>query len=82
MVPEESGMTDIKEQLGRFMNDPTVIELQGRIRNFDISDGKFDMFKVMGASRSELTHSNVLAWLLNPQESHGFGNKFANSFFS
>jgi len=74
-------MTDIKEQLGRFMNDPRVIELQGRIRNFDISDGKFDMFKVMGASRSELTHSNVLAWLLNPQESHGFGNKFANSFF-
>ncbi len=70
-------MTDITEQLNTFVTDPRVKELQGKIESFDISDGKFDMFKVMGVSSSELTHSNVLGWLLDPEKSHGIGNNFA-----
>lgn len=34
---------------------------------------KFDLFKVMGVSTKELVHSNIIAALLNEQESHGLG---------
>ena len=74
-------MTDITEQLNTFMTDSRVKELQGKIKSFDISDEKFDMFKVMGVSSSELTHSNVLGWLLDSEKSHGIGNNFATAFF-
>ncbi|MCL0055795.1 PD-(D/E)XK nuclease family protein [Dehalococcoidia bacterium] len=74
-------MTDITEQLNTFVTDSRVKALQGKIKSFDISDGNFDMFKVMGVSSSELTHSNVLGWLLDPEKSHGIGNNFATAFF-
>ena len=37
---------------------------------------RFNIFDVLGASRMEIRHSNVLAWLLDPSDTHGLGNAF------
>lgn len=38
--------------------------------------GKFNIFEAIGATRQELRHSDFLAYLLNPQESHGLRDVF------
>lgn len=37
---------------------------------------RFNLFDVLKISRMEIRHSNMLAWLLNPNENHGFGDAF------
>ena len=41
---------------------------------------EFNLFDVLGVERSELRHSRVLAWLLDPRGSHGLGNSFLRGF--
>lgn len=38
--------------------------------------GTFNIFRVLGATYHELRHSNMLAWLLQPEESHGLRDLF------
>lgn len=38
--------------------------------------GKFNLFDVLKISRAEIRHSNMLGWLLNPNENHGLGDRF------
>lgn len=38
--------------------------------------GKFNLFDVLKVSRTEIRHSNMLAWLLDPNENHGLGDAF------
>lgn len=38
--------------------------------------GRFNIFDALGIARRELQHSNFLAWLLDPAESHGQGEVF------
>jgi hypothetical protein len=40
----------------------------------------FNWFTVADRTYSELTHSKVLAWLLNPMEAHGLGDAFLRAF--
>jgi hypothetical protein len=40
----------------------------------------FNVFKVLGCEYDERIHSNLLAWLLNPEEAHGLKDKFLHSF--
>lgn len=40
----------------------------------------FNLFNTFGYLRLEAVHSNVLAWLLNPEEAHGLGDKFLRFF--
>lgn len=35
---------------------------------------KFNLFDVLKISRTEIRHSNMLAWLLDPNENHGLGD--------
>ena len=44
--------------------------------------GRFNPIKIMGVEQKEITHSNILAWLLNPQENHGLGDTFLKAFLS
>lgn len=39
----------------------------------------FNVFDVLKISRTEIRHSNVLAWLLDPKGNHGFGERILNS---
>lgn len=32
---------------------------------------RFNLFDVLKISRTEIRHSNILSWLLNPNENHG-----------
>ena len=38
--------------------------------------GKFNLFDVLKISRTEIRHSNVLAWLFSANENHGLGDAF------
>lgn len=41
---------------------------------------RFNVFKVLRYAEYEIRHSNVLAWLLTPGETHGLGDKFLRRF--
>mgnify|MGYP003304241876 FL=1 len=41
---------------------------------------KFNMFKVLKIDQYEIRHSQMLAWLLDPQENHGLGDTFLRNF--
>jgi hypothetical protein len=38
--------------------------------------GGFNLFQVLGFEHGEIRHSNVLAWVLDPTESHGLDSTF------
>jgi hypothetical protein len=46
------------------------------LRQLEQQLGRFNIFEVLKLGHHEIRHSNVLAWLLNPDESHGFGDLF------
>lgn len=59
--------------LERFVVDnDDLLELEARI-------GRFNIFDALGVVRAEIRHSNFLAWLLDPNESHGAGHTFLNA---
>ncbi len=41
--------------------------------------GRFNAFEALDIARREIQHSNFLAWLLRPEESHGQGDLFLKS---
>ncbi|MBO6816399.1 MAG: PD-(D/E)XK nuclease family protein [Rhizobiaceae bacterium] len=43
---------------------------------------KFNPIKIMRMEAMEIRHSAVLAWLLDPRETHGLGDKFLRAFLS
>lgn len=42
----------------------------------------FNVFDTLKVSRTEIRHSNVLAWLFDPRETHGLGGAFIQSFIN
>ncbi len=42
----------------------------------------FNLFRVLKIERTEIRHSNVLAWLLDPSGTHGLGPNFLRRFLS
>jgi len=64
--------TDIKvyeELYKNLLNFPEFEKLEIELQ-------KPNIFSILGIGRMEIRHSNFLAWLLNPNGSHGLGNKF------
>ena len=60
--------TDSRAALDRFLaDDPELEQLSARLATFNI-------FRALKIERVEIRHSNVLGWLLDPQESHGLGD--------
>lgn len=51
------------------MDDENLSELEALL-------AKFNLFRVLKADRNELRHSNMLAWLLSPSETHGLDELF------
>jgi hypothetical protein len=41
---------------------------------------KFNIFDILKITRAEIRHSNVLAWLLSPNENHGLGDRIIRGF--
>lgn len=44
--------------------------------------GPFDFMGVVGASRAEVRHSAMVAWLLDPSAGHGLGDRFLRAFLA
>lgn len=64
-----------KEQLNYFLSDINCLKkLTPWLDTFNI----FDVLKI---SRTEIRHSNMLAWLLNPRGNHGLGDSFLKEIF-
>lgn len=42
--------------------------------------GRFNAFDVLGITKTEIRHSNVLAWLMDPAENHGLGDGVIRGF--
>jgi hypothetical protein len=59
----EQALTDL------VMNCPELTRLEAQL-------ARFNVFRVLRADRDELRHSNVLAWLFQPDEAHGLGESF------
>jgi hypothetical protein len=65
----------MREQLLGLVYDPARVRLEGL-------DRAFNPFRILGVERYEIRHVNTLAWLLNPEESHGMGDRFLRLFLS
>jgi hypothetical protein len=62
--------TEPLKALERFVVDnDDLLELESRI-------AKFNIFDALGIARAEIRHSNFLAFILDPAESHGQGQLF------
>jgi hypothetical protein len=55
------------------LNNPDLDRLESLLAQFNI-------FEVLGAVRQELRHSDFLAYLMRPQETHGLGEEFLRRF--
>src|SRR5690242_5538597 len=55
------------------------------VRNSDLEQlnarlSAFNLLQVLRIEKAEIRHSNVLAWLLDPSETHGLGTLFLKRF--
>lgn len=65
-----------RRRLDEFLVGNTDLEqLEARL-------SEFNLFRVLRVERAEIRHSNVLAWLLDPAETHGLGPVFLRRFLS
>ncbi|MEP3072776.1 PD-(D/E)XK nuclease family protein [Maricaulis sp.] len=75
----QEALDDSREMLdeleGLFVNNPDLDRLRAYL-------GRFNPIKTMGMENMEIRHSAILAWLLNPQDTHGLGDSFLKAFLS
>jgi PD-(D/E)XK nuclease superfamily len=73
-LPKDNAIKDhqgILDALNRFVSD---LEGAGDLERLEDSLRDFNLFVALGAVNTEIKHSNFLAWLLDPNENHGFGD--------
>lgn len=58
-----------------FVNNPDLDTIRSHL-------SRFNPIKTMGMERMEIRHSAILGWLLDPQETHGFGDRFLRAFLA
>lgn len=66
---EAHNPTDLKALEEFVVNNEELLQLEERI-------GRFNIFDALSIVNTEIRHSNFLAWLLDPNESHGQGPLF------
>ncbi len=57
-----------------------IIHVIPEIEQLSIILRRFNPFKVLKIGDVEIRHSNMLAWLLSPKESHGFSDRFFKDY--
>jgi hypothetical protein len=57
---------------GFVVENDDLLELEALI-------GRFNIFDALGIKDAEIRHSNFLAFILDPAESHGHGQLFLNA---
>lgn len=51
----------------------------GELAELNNRQSEINIFEILQVEKTEIRHSNILAWLLNPKESHGLGDSFLRS---
>ncbi|PNZ43337.1 PD-(D/E)XK nuclease family protein [Staphylococcus simulans] len=49
------------------------------LKEIEKYSNQFNLFEILGVVNTEIRHSNMLAWLLNPNEIHGLDDAFIKS---
>jgi hypothetical protein len=62
--------TETERELTRFVMDCSDLTALEAVLS------RFNIFRVLRAAKHEIRHSNMLAWLMTPDESHGLGDRF------
>ena len=57
-----------------------VLRTAPKLKRLEGLLAEFNLFDMLGIARSELQHSRVVAWLLDPRGSHGLGDLFLRGF--
>lgn len=73
----DGGEEAIKADLDRLVAD---LDESGDLDRLKYGLSQFNIFEALGAVDAEASHSNFLAWLLNPSGSHGLGDLFTKRF--
>ena len=68
-------MDKTEELLENFIFDSNLKELE---KKYELNS--FNIFDCLKLTRAEIRHSNFLAWLLDPNETHGFDDYFLKKF--
>lgn len=71
----EKDKPNIEEKLNTFLKNIDILE---GLNNLETEDNLFDILDI---SEAEIRHSNVLAWLLDPQKSKEVGKFFLRKLF-
>lgn len=72
---ENTALPTLNDLESLFVNNPDLDRVRSHL-------GRFNPIKTMGMERMEIRHSAILGWLLNPQETHGLGDRFLKAFLS
>lgn len=72
-MEEEITPTDIEELENFLLDNPEFDRLESLLQ-------KFNIFETLKIVETEVRHSYVLAWLLDPSENHGIGSYFLKQF--
>ena len=48
----------------------------GALADLNKRQSEVNIFEILQVEKTEIRHSNILAWLLDPEESHGLGDGF------
>ena len=70
------GQSEKLKALAAFLQDITCLDCLKKYTE------KVNLFDVLRVSRTEIRHSNFLAWLLDPNANHFLGDKFLRVFFT
>ena len=65
-------------ELKNLIDDPRFLKYHAET----VKGKRFNPFDVLRYSDYEIRHSNVLAWLLQPNETHGIGDAFLRDFMT
>lgn len=68
------GDKEVKEALEKFVLDNSELEKLEELTS------KFNIFESLDIAKQEIRHSNFLAWVMNPNESHSLGDYFLKRF--
>ncbi|WP_430471231.1 PD-(D/E)XK nuclease family protein [Thalassospira lucentensis] len=74
-MTEHPSNPNVEELESLFVNNPDLDQLDAYLN-------RFNPIRVMRMEGMELRHSNILAWLLDPLESHGLGDRFLKAVLS
>jgi hypothetical protein len=67
-------MEKIENQLKKLILDDNFINIQNLVNE------EINMMSILNVSHKELQHSNILAWLFDPNASHGLNDIFLKEF--